>query len=641
MKASLTLKKKKSQVVIKTTLTSLFLAAASFAVAQSPTAPALGFNVFLKNGARLVTNETEGPVAMGGDLSLMGNYRVAIKSAGTFKVNNVAIGLIVNGKINYTSGNQTYVNNGYVKLGNGTGSTVYYKDNNGANGNLRITSGKYDANPSLNLQTSAANLGVSATNNPVVQGGLIDFTKAFASLQANSKIVASMATKIELTNPNGDRKSSKLSDVLTSGQVKVNLKAGTNVLNLTGAELNSVNGNITFNNTPDASRILVINVNASGTFNWNVWNQAGLGIQNCPYIIYNFYNTTNLQIQGNSTIEGTVFAPFADITKTANQSNIEGQIIGLSYYQSGGENHFANFTPSLGEPDADGDTVPDSKDEYPNDATKAFNNFYPAKGMSTLMYEDLWPFKGDYDFNDLVIDYRFNTITDASNNVVEIQYSFLPKASGAVTKNGFAFQLDGIASSKIVSVSGSKMVAGWSALNSNGTEAGQSANANIIVFDYVNKMFNNLPSNASTVNTFAAISKYSADTIKMVVKFQTGGVSFASLTNAKFNPYIIVDQTRGREVHLPNRLPSAKMSTSYYGQGADNSNPSTGKYFKTKNNLPWALEINTSIPYALELTDFSKAYPNFIKWAESNGTNYTDWYSNNPGNRDASKLYAK
>ncbi|MEO6916516.1 MAG: LruC domain-containing protein [Chitinophagaceae bacterium] len=641
MKSLFTLAPQKSQVLVRSAFTTILLTAASLVHAQSPTAPALGFNVFVKNSAKLVTNVTEGPVAMGGDLTLMGNYNVANKTAGTFKVSNVVIGLLIGGKINFSSGNQTYINNGYVKLGNGTGSTVFYKDNNGASSNLRITPGKYDATPGLHLQTSAAKLGVSEKVNPVIESGLIDFTKAFASLQANAKMVASMATKIELTNPNGDRKGTKIPDVITNGQIKINLKSGTNVLNVTGEELNSVKGNITFNNAPDASRILVINVNAAGTFNWSVWNQAGLGIQNCPYIIYNFYNTTNLLIQGNNTIEGTVLAPFADITKIVNQSNIEGQVIGLSYYQSGGSNNFATFIPSLGESDADGDTVPDSKDDYPNDASRAFNNFYPAKGTSTLMYEDLWPFKGDYDFNDLVIDYRYNTITDASNNVVEINYSFIPKASGAVTKNGFAFQLDGINPSQITSVSGSKMAAGWSALNNNGTEAGQPENANIIVFDYVNKMFKGLPANASTVNTFSAIEKYTADTIKIIVTFQKGSVNFAKLTSEKFNPYLIADQTRGREIHLANRTPSAKMSSAYYGQGQDNSNPAAGKYFKTKNNLPWALEISTSIPYALELTEFSKAYPNFIKWVESNGTTHADWYLNNPGNRDASKLYLK
>ncbi len=57
--------------------------------------------------------------------------------------------------------------------------------------------------------------------------------------------------------------------------------------------------------------------------------------------------------------------------------------------------------------DADGDGVPNDEDDYPNDGDRAFDNYYPANGPGTLAYEDLWPGKGDYDFNDLVLDYRF------------------------------------------------------------------------------------------------------------------------------------------------------------------------------------------------------------------------------------------
>lgn len=622
-------------------ITVILILSVSLLQAQSPTAPALNFNVFVKNGARLETNETEGPVAIGGNFTLAGNYLVATKSAGTFKSGNVPIGLVVGGKIVFTSGNQNYVNNGYVLLGDCTGASVWYKDNNNANSNIRITRGGFGTTPSINLQTSAASLGVSATNNPVCQVATIDFAKAFSTMQVNSKNMSVLPTQIEFTNPNGDKKGTSIATVLTYGQVKVNLPGATNVMNLTGAELNSVSGNITFNRLPDEKHILIINVNAPGTFKWSVWNQAGLSIQGAPYIIYNFYNTTNLQIQGNSTIEGTVFAPFADITKTANQSNIEGQVIGLSYYHVGGTNRYANFVPQITEADSDGDGVSDKDDNYPTDAGKAFNNQFPASGFSTLMYEDLWPFKGDYDFNDLVIDYKFNTITNATNNVASVIYNFVPRAAGAGVRNGFAFQLDGVSPDKILSVSGTKVTAGWSQISSNGTEAGNASNANIIVFDDAFKMFNKLPAGSSNVNTFSVSEKFSADTITVEVKFQPNTVSFSSLGSGKFNPYLIADQKRDKEIHLPDRAPSAKMNLNYFGQGHDNSNVGSGKYFKTKNNLPWALNIAVSVPYPQEMVDITSAYLNFIKWATSGGSTNSNWYLDDTGNRVAGKLYSK
>jgi choice-of-anchor A domain-containing protein len=62
--------------------------------------------------------------------------------------------------------------------------------------------------------------------------------------------------------------------------------------------------------------------------------------------MYNFYNTTQLNITNGSGIKGTVFEPFADIVKgSGNQSNIEGQVIANSFTHSGGEVHYAIFSP--------------------------------------------------------------------------------------------------------------------------------------------------------------------------------------------------------------------------------------------------------------------------------------------------------
>ena len=71
----------------------------------------------------------------------------------------------------------------------------------------------------------------------------------------------------------------------------------------------------------------------------------------------------------------------------------------------------SEYKPTDKPGDTDGDGVSNVFDEYPDDELKAFNNYYPLKDATgTLVFEDLWPYKGDYDFNDLVIDYNFNQI---------------------------------------------------------------------------------------------------------------------------------------------------------------------------------------------------------------------------------------
>ncbi|TAE81058.1 MAG: choice-of-anchor A family protein [Bacteroidetes bacterium] len=322
----------------------VFLVSINLVCAQSPTQPALGFNVFLENGAYLSTNETDGPVAMGGDLTVAGNYQVSTNNAGNFLVGGVKVSLVIGGKVIYQSGNSLQVNqNGYVKIGDATGSHVWYKDPNNATPPIQITSGAhYNSSPRIQMQANSNQLGVSATNNPVFQSGLIDFNAAFSALRLNSTAISTCTNNATLTNSNGQ----PISNVGLPHQVKINLNNGINYLNISGTDLNNVQV-FTYVNQPSANKILVINVNAPGNFVWNVWNQAGIGLSNCPFIIYNFYNTTDLNICANNTIEGTVFAPFANIKKTVNQSNIEGQVIAKSLMHAGGEMHHAPFTPSV------------------------------------------------------------------------------------------------------------------------------------------------------------------------------------------------------------------------------------------------------------------------------------------------------
>jgi choice-of-anchor A domain-containing protein len=319
------------------------LISSGFIFAQSPTEPALGFNVFTESDAWLATNETDGPVAIGGDLSVVGNYQVSTNYTGNFTVNNTIVSLLVNGKVNYSSGTLQVNQNGYVKIGQANSSVVWYFDQNNAASPIRITPGSnYNASSKIMLQANANQLNVGLNNNPVIQGGLIDFASSFSKMKNTSLSIAQCTNNVQLTNPNGN----PIPNTNLPNQVKVNLNNGVNILNLTLQDMNQVSV-FTYNQQPSASRILVINVDGQGPVSWNVWNQAGVGFQQCPYIIYNFHNATSLNIAGNSTIEGTVFAPFADINKSSNQSNIEGQVIGRSFRHTGGEVHYAEFLPDV------------------------------------------------------------------------------------------------------------------------------------------------------------------------------------------------------------------------------------------------------------------------------------------------------
>lgn len=294
--------------------------------------------------------------------------------------------------------------------------------------------------------------------------------------------------------------------------------------------------------------------------------------------------------------------------------------------------------------DTDNDGVADADDQYPNDPYRAYDNYYPSQGtQGTLAFEDKWPAKGDYDFNDVVIDYNINKVTNAQNQVVEILAQFKLKASGASFNNGFGFQLDNVAPNKITSVTGTNLSSDTYINNSaNGLESGQTF-ANCIVFD---NFFNVMPrsGNWTGVNTETAAPFVPYVTLNVKLTLLNNGVApaggallLSNLPSSAFNFYIISDKRRGYEIHLADRLPSSKVDRALFGTWDD---ASTGvNYYKTANNLPWGINIVQGFNYPIEGAPLNDAYSKLIPWAESNGVSFADWFSNKSGYRVVEKIY--
>ena len=271
--------------------------------------------------------------------------------------------------------------------------------------------------------------------------------------------------------------------------------------------------------------------------------------------------------------------------------------------------------------DTDNDGVNDVYDDFPNDPAKAYINYYPGQNTTgTLAFEDNWPFLGDYDMNDVVVDYRYTVISNAVNKPVEMNAKYILKASGADLKNGFGVEfpfLSSLVSSATGSLVNNTQVV---TLGANGCETGQSK-AVIIPFDNAYNAMNA----SAPFNTVIGGQYLSRDTISMNITF-TRPLTLTEFGTAPFNPFIIINKTRGREAHLPGYTPTQKVDTKYFMTGVDNSNPAQGRYYKTSSNLPWALNFNETFTYPAELNAINNVFTNFIPWAQSAGGSNTNWY---------------
>lgn len=250
------------------------------------------------------------------------------------------------------------------------------------------------------------------------------------------------------------------------------------------------------------------------------------------------------------------------------------------------------------------------------DCTSVQNKmYYPTElTNATLAFEDLWPYAGDYDFNDLVISYNIQTILDAENKVTQLDYNYTVESIGASYTNGFGLELEGVLPSAIESVTGQNLTEGFIQNNANGTEQSQS-NAVIIFFD--------------NAHINVGLSQ------KISIVFKTP-ITTAALGTAPFNPFLIVNKNRQKEIHLP-----LKPTTNYPKTTTIETGPTvkdSDGNFKTPTGLPWAINISGNYSAPKEKVLITDAYNYFATWATSGGTKKTDWFLDKSGYRNTNNL---
>jgi LruC domain-containing protein len=294
--------------------------------------------------------------------------------------------------------------------------------------------------------------------------------------------------------------------------------------------------------------------------------------------------------------------------------------------------------PAYTSTDNDRDGVMDNFDDYPKDGEKAFNNYYPSQNtVATLAFEDLWPSQGDYDFNDLVIDYNFNPITNSQNQVVQIKAAITVKAIGASYHNGFGIQLP-VSPSLIAGVTGTDVRGSLIVKNPNGTEAKQSK-ATIIVFDDAYNELKWPGGKATGVNTTNGATYVQPRTLTLEINF-TSPVSADALGLPPYNAFIFTDKNRSKEVHLVNHPPTDLADMSLLGTQHDKSNPAAGRYYVTDRNLPFAMNVFGQFDHATEKSRITEAYLKFYNWANLGGVQYPDWYKSSTGYRNNANIFS-
>ncbi len=361
-------------------------------------------------------------------------------------------------------------------------------------------------------------------------------------------------------------------------------------------------------------------------------------------LAYN-YRTSNVNSNGNSTIaqaesitvswSGVFQIEWKWVGTGGNSRGVIDDVsISGTYAADPSRNNGGNCALLKSFVDSDGDGVNDDVDEFPNDPNKVCIAYLLGKDkFYTVAYEDLWPAYGDFDFNDLVLDANWEGHLDTNHKIVETITKIHVRAIGAGFNNGLGLSFPSLAPADVQSVSGTQLTSNYVSLSANGTEAGQST-AVVIPFDEAGSMVQR--AQGPFHNTRAGDAAGTGDTLEMRIVFAQPVEMYNSLP---IDFFLIKDGQRGDEIHLPYFAPTDLADASKFGTVQDDTDVSESKFYKSDKNFPWALIFGSRFDYPTEKTDIVEAYSFFDVWAQSGGSQRTDWYKDLAGYRTAAKIY--
>ena len=393
---------------------------------------------------------------------------------------------------------------------------------------------------------------------------------------------------------------------------------------------NDYNGNIGVNrgdaiqlmyypNIADGDMSVVSNVFPANTKIGFILKSHGWGMQGEDYVIKGFaendrkYNVWGASTPGLSYCK--VPAGFENKKSPYQYPNPKGdsRSAKFAYNTVNGDNYaIVSFEDACNDEDYD-DVIFALK---PIDAFKPLPEIESDRVVTEGVYafEDLWPAQGDYDMNDVVVDFKHEremTRNNTNENFRNIYQTFyLTTYQNYVTLvSGLALKLN--TKKKPTSIVMKKIASG-------------SDDEETVTFE-----------NDGSIYYLTNDVKAELGTTYILELFYKDGVGKDDL--ASVEPFIFRKEANDQEweVHIPYATPTAKMDFSYFGKGDDASKVSDNIFFVRSGNYPFAFYLagvnidafkDTILLRANESKMIDKLYPDFLDWSLSKGTEKEQWY---------------
>lgn len=275
--------------------------------------------------------------------------------------------------------------------------------------------------------------------------------------------------------------------------------------------------------------------------------------------------------------------------------------------------------------DSDGDGVSDAQDALPCDARVSARVYAPAdRTYGMLLFEDQWPSKGDFDFNDAVVAYNQTLRYDSSAQLTGLRIELSVMAVGARFQNGLALRLPNTPRSSVTSLT-------FTLANVVNSAAGQvqldpnQAEATVILSNDLHALFG-VETTREWVNTDPSLP--SRPYVDMVVDVELTPGHNLSAADAPFDLFLF-NSNRGSEVHRPRYRGTANMDGTLINTADDGT--TTSRAFVTTAGIPFALELPELAAYPVEGASIDGLYPEVVLFGASAGAQATNWYRNPTG----------
>lgn len=251
--------------------------------------------------------------------------------------------------------------------------------------------------------------------------------------------------------------------------------------------------------------------------------------------------------------------------------------------------------------------------------------YIPARwnGWGTLMFEDLWPAYGDFDFNDFVVNYKIQLYMQNKNKVDAMLIGVRVKAVGGSIPYDLCLAMKGVKGGEI------DQIEPYNSKNAPEAELVALNSPNYVKEPAVLKFLNirenaNRPAGAAYVNTeegYEMPEDRLAEASFMV--YFRNSIAIEDVAFDTFDFFLTRDrESDGRriEIHRGGFEPTPAATADYNalaGQSAYTDR--AGRFYYSNDGLVWAINIPFDIQHAYEKTDFLKAYPQMLEWAQSGG----------------------